>query len=69
MPFNTAKNLLHDILQVADYTLARVSEETGISRTTLFRIQHNCYEMMHLRNFNKLFRLYCRLISKKKPYD
>jgi hypothetical protein len=64
----SAQYLLREILQFADYTLARVSDETGISRTTLSRIYHNCYSMVHLRNFNKLFRLYCRLLSSKRFY-
>lgn len=61
----TAQNLLRDILQTPNYTLARISEETGISRTTLSRISRNYY-IVHLRNFNKLFRLYCRLNAKKR---
>ena len=68
MPPLSAQQLLNEILQFTDYSLARVSVETGISRTTLSRIYHNCYCMVHLRNFNKLFRLYCRLLSAKRFY-
>ena len=64
---SSAQQILREILQVTGYTVAQVSQETGISRTTLSRVQHNCSCIMHLRNFNKLFRLYCRLLSKRIP--
>ena len=58
----SAQQMLQEILKLTDYTLARVSDETGISRTTLSRIYHNCACITQLRNFNKLLRLYCQLI-------
>jgi uncharacterized protein YerC len=58
----SAQQMLQEILNLTDYTLARVSDETGISRTTLSRIYHNCSCITQLRNFNKLLRLYCQLI-------
>lgn len=65
----SAQELLREIQRFADYTLARISDETGISRTTLLRISHNYNSFMHLRNFNKLFRLYCRLISNSHTHE
>jgi transcriptional regulator with XRE-family HTH domain len=58
------QQMLREILQLTDYTLTQISEETGISRSTLSRIYHNCSGIIHLRNFNKLLRLYCQLIAK-----
>ena len=60
----SAKELLREILQYTGYSMARISDETSISRTTLVRISHNCQTFTQLRNFNKLFRLYCRLLSR-----
>jgi len=61
----SAQQMLQEILRLTNYTLSQISEETGISRSTLSRTYHNCGGILHLRNFNKLLRLYCRLIAKR----
>lgn len=57
--------MLKEIIELTGYTLSQISEETGISRTTLSRVYNDCCCIIQLRNFHKLFRLYCRLLPGK----